>query len=186
LNWIDALVIILLTYFAFSGWKKGIVQTIFRFLSLFVGSVVAFCYKDLLNEIILKAGISLQNPWLTWLSLILLFIISVILVQLLGYLISKLLKPTPLGPVDRISGALFGSFKVVFLCVLITFLLTKIPSRFISKGIIKNSMVFQTCLKILPLVTQSLNPHKVPLPEFGKKLKMDSLKKIMDFHKRGS
>jgi uncharacterized membrane protein required for colicin V production len=163
MNWIDIIIFAVTAYLIFQGWRKGLVRTIFHYLSIFAGVAVAISYREAFAWKLKSYGLVLPEFWQQALAFILLFIITAALVQGIGLFTSKLLKPTPLGPLDRICGALLGFAKAALACILVTFLLTLLPKSLSMDSYLGKSEVLSRCRIFLPWLERSIseNPFKL-------------------------
>jgi membrane protein required for colicin V production len=149
-NWIDAVILACAAYLMIRGWQVGIVKTLFRYLSILAGLTIALTYRNAFAEKLDGLELIQSEFWLHVLSFVLLFIVSAACIQILGLIISKLLRPTPLGLVDRMMGAGLGVVKTALICILVTYALTKIPERFSMHSSLRNSTVLTECRSLLP------------------------------------
>ncbi len=74
-----------------------------------------------------------------------------------GYMASKTIKKTLLGPIDQVLGAVFGLFKIAFLLSSIAFALDFLGVK-ISQFEGKNMILFPILLKLGPVCFKILGP----------------------------
>lgn len=110
---LDSLLLILLLWGAYSGFRKGFVMEIFSIGSFFLATIGSI---RLLNKFT-----SLCTRWygsvgglMPYLVFVLLFIIIVLAITLVGRLFRRLINLTLLGGIDKLVGALLGMFKWAF------------------------------------------------------------------------
>lgn len=102
---------------ALQGFRKGLIKEVAAIVALIGGYLVARTFSDLLTPL-LRAGLSIPDPWYSWISFFLLFVITVSLITLIGRFLTQLLKWVALGFVNRLAGAVFGASKwVLLLCL---------------------------------------------------------------------
>ena len=77
MNWIDAILTAVMVYFLFTGWRAGIIQTFFRYLSIVVGLILAVSYQNVAADLLVKSGIPLKGTWLETLAFVVLFLVAV-------------------------------------------------------------------------------------------------------------
>ncbi|MBF0431060.1 MAG: CvpA family protein [Fibrobacteria bacterium] len=180
MNWIDLIAVGIAAYFVFRGWQIGIIKAFFRYLSIIAGAIIAICFREPGINWLESRGLFLNDFFMNAISFAGLFLATVIIVQLVGWIIAKVIKPTPLGPVDRISGAIFGGLKTMAILLFLIFLLTVIPLNLTTFEVVKHSFVVDKGLIILPWVKKTLHKHKdnllapnmlesLPIPEKLKK-----------------
>ncbi|MFC1585543.1 CvpA family protein [Fibrobacterota bacterium] len=178
MNWIDIIILAGTAYLIIRGWQTGIIKTIFRYLSIPAGLITAISYQESFRLKLAGLEFNLSDFWLTTLSFVILFIIAAGGVQMLGFFISKLLKPTPLGPLDRISGAFIGVVKAGLICILLTFLLSLAPSRSSFSSHLAGSTVLRECLIVLPWLKKVYADHGLRLLSPVKYFSPDSLQDV--------
>ena len=107
MNTVDIVLLIILLIGAIQGFRKGFVMEIVSILALILAIFVGF---KLLYEGIsfLRDQFHLSGNFLPYLSFILLFIGTILLVNIIGKAVKKLLDLTLLGGVDNIAGGILG------------------------------------------------------------------------------
>jgi len=113
--WVDIVLIIVLTILALHGLLIGIIRSVFDIIGILIGYVLAVSFSG-------SVGIP------RFLAFLLIFVLIVVAVHILGRIISKAIRTTPLGTIDRILGGLLGLVKGLIICfvfLLVLFLLQK-------------------------------------------------------------
>jgi len=110
---VDLVLLAILVFGAFNGYRRGFVMEVVSLLALVLAIFVGFA---LLHEGInfLRDQFDISGNFLPYLSFILLFIGTVLLMNLLGKILKKVLDMTLLGGVDSLAGAVFGLLKWSF------------------------------------------------------------------------
>ena len=98
----------------FIGFKKGIIHSVFFFISFILGTLISLKFSHLLSEK-LATWISVDPTYLPIISFIILFSATTYAVILLANLLEKLLKMTMLNLFNRIAGAMFWILIGTFL-----------------------------------------------------------------------
>jgi membrane protein required for colicin V production len=88
------------------GYKKGIIFSVFFFLSLLIGVLLSLKFSQLISQKLLE-WFTINPQWLPIISFILIFIVSVFLITLLAKMLEGVLKMLMLNFINRIIGALF-------------------------------------------------------------------------------
>ncbi len=132
MNYFDYLILILLAISAFSGFKAGLIQTVFKTLGYIAGGVigvaVAIDYLDSLNsEIYLLGGLIL--------SVITFAILGEFLLGRLGLLFRKALFIPPFKLIDSALGGALSAIKFVVIAYLISIILVASPIALADKYI---------------------------------------------------
>ena len=132
MNSFDYLILVLLIISAFSGYKAGLIQTVFRTVGYIAGGVigvaVAIDYLDSLNsEIYLLGGLVL--------SVIIFALLGEFLLGLLGLLFRKALFIPPFKFIDSALGAALSVIKFGVITYLISTILVASPIALADKYI---------------------------------------------------
>jgi membrane protein required for colicin V production len=111
LNTTDIIILGILLFGAFQGYKKGFLMELIAIFALILGIIGGFK--------LIHLGIDLLDEYITseilpFLSFILIFVAIVILVNLLGKALKEIIHLTPLGSIDSLVGAVIGVFKWAF------------------------------------------------------------------------
>jgi len=160
MNWVDIVIITASGYFLIRGWFAGIIKTVFRYLSIAAGLITALSYSSYLESELSVRDINIPSPWMNILSFLILFLLAAAIVQFLGLMISKLLKPTPLGIADRALGAAFGLIKTCLICIVCTWLISLVPKSFPFQNTLSNSVVLKQFQIVLPWMKEIYQNHK--------------------------
>ena len=118
MNWMDLVIGLLLVYAFYKGFKNGLILELTSLLALILGLFLAYSYSDR------TAGI--LDQWVDWsdtslsiVAFLLTFIVVVILINILGKALSKLIGMMALGLVNKLAGGIFGLMKILlFISVL--------------------------------------------------------------------
>jgi uncharacterized membrane protein required for colicin V production len=123
-NFFDYLILILLTFSAFSGFKAGLIQTVFKTIGYVAGGVagvaLAINYLDSLeSEIYLLGGLIL--------SVIIFALLGEFLLGKLGLLFRKALFIPPFKLIDSLLGGALSVIKFGVIAYLISVILVASP-----------------------------------------------------------
>lgn len=140
----DIIILIVLAIGAYSGYKKGLILeliSIFAFILAIIGGFkllhVGMKYISGIYE-----GFGNLLPFVAF---IVLFVLILILVNMVGKIIKRLIDWTPFGLVDNVAGAVIGIAKWALMLSIFLWVMDSLKID-IPKSISGNS-------KILPLVT---------------------------------
>lgn len=123
--WLDIVLIIVLTILALHGLLIGIIRSVFDIIGILIGYVLAVSFSG-------SVGIP------RFLAFLLIFVLIVVAVYILGRIISKAIRTTPLGTIDRVLGGLLGLFKGIVVCFV--FLLVLLLLQKSNKAIYKSAI----------------------------------------------
>ena len=132
MNYFDYLILILLVISAFSGFKAGLIQTVFKTIGYIAGGVagVAFAinYLDSLeSEIYLLGGLIL--------SVIVFALLGEFLLGRIGALFRKALFIPPFKLIDSALGGALSAIKFIVIAYLISIILVASPIALADKYI---------------------------------------------------
>jgi len=159
MNSFDYLILVLLVISAFSGYKAGLIQTVFRTVGYIAGGVigvaVAIDYLDSLNsEIYLLGGLVL--------SVIIFALLGEFLLGRLGLLFRKALFIPPFKFIDSALGGALSVIKFGVIAYLISTILVASPIALADKYITP-SKSFSYADTHLPKVAMDLKQEVVQL-----------------------
>ena len=159
MNSFDYLILVLLVISAFSGYKAGLIQTVFRTVGYIAGGVigvaVAIDYLDSLNsEIYLLGGLVL--------SVIIFALLGEFLLGRLGLLFRKALFIPPFKFIDSALGGVLSVIKFGVIAYLISTILVASPIALADKYITPSKSYTYTDTH-LPNVAKDLKQEVVQL-----------------------
>lgn len=110
----DIVLIVLLLIGAFAGFKRGFVLEVASFLALFLAILGGLHFLhwgiSIINE-----HFELAGKFVPILSFLMIFIGIILLVNVIGKALKKVIHMTPLGAVDTIVGGMIGALKWAFI-----------------------------------------------------------------------
>ena len=115
MNYLDIIIAIILFIFGWRGLRKGLIREVVALLAFGAGIYGAMRFSDFTAEH-LQDFMEIKPEYLNTIAFVLTFIILVVVVNLIGYLVSKAIKSLNLGFFDKLGGFLFGALKGVLLC----------------------------------------------------------------------
>ncbi len=115
MNYLDIIIAIILLVFGFKGLRKGLIIEVVTLLAFGVGIYGAMHFSDFTAGH-LQDFMEINPKYLNTIAFVLTFIILVVLVNLIGRLVSRVIKSLNLGFFDKLGGFLFGILKGVLLC----------------------------------------------------------------------
>ena len=146
----DGIIIAITLILAIKGFFNGFIKEIAGLIGIIGGLFLASKYYHDAGLYIHEHLITIKNPSaIDLVGFISVFIGVWILVVFIGFLLSKILKISSLGIVDKILGLIFSSLKFFLLVSIIFALLYKV--EFLKEkinNITNNSKVFPIMLKI--------------------------------------
>lgn len=106
---IDIILIVILLFGAYRGFKTGLLLELIQFASFFIAIIAAFKLKDW-GATFVERYVS-QEGLAQLIALVAIFAVVVLALNLIGHLLKKLLNLTLLGSLDDLAGAFVGVLK---------------------------------------------------------------------------
>ncbi len=165
MNIIDLVLLILLAWGLFKGFKNGLVHEVASLAALILGIFGAIHFSDYTSDLLIE-HFELSGRYLPIISFAITFVVIVIAVHFLAGVMDKLIKAVALGLVNRISGAIFGILKTAFIISIIIFLLNSIneKAQFLPRDKIENSMFYQPVAELFPFLFQRIDLKTIKIP----------------------
>ena len=110
---IDIVILVPLVLGAINGFKKGFVLEVASLLALILAVIGGFHFLHW-GMAFLTEHFQLSGKFLPFAAFLLIFIGIVLLVNLVGKILSKVIRMAFLGSIDNIAGGLLGALKFVF------------------------------------------------------------------------
>jgi membrane protein required for colicin V production len=105
MNWLDFVILILLIFSVIGGIANGLIKSVFSFVGLIIGIVLAGrFYLSLADHL----GFISNEKAAQIVAFVIIFLIVSIIAGILGWLFTKIIGATPLGIFNRLLGGLFG------------------------------------------------------------------------------
>lgn len=121
---LDFLIIIAMAWFGLKGFRKGLIDEIFSIIEIIIGAWFCIPVSELLQKIIVPTS---EIRYLITLA------ISFIICVLVIYLISKIIKVSTSFVIpeifDKLLGAVFGAFKILFLAGIIFYGIASVDNK---------------------------------------------------------
>ncbi len=137
MNWLDAVIILIMLSFLFWGLVKGLILIFFFFFWLAVGTKLAWTYYLPLSG---RLGF-IQNAMAMKVVAFALILLAVLIVSwIVGALLRKLVNLVSLGFFDRLGGAVLGLGLGVFFSVVLVAVLLRFPLFDLSETVFHSKL----------------------------------------------
>ena len=157
MSYIDIIILLLLVAFGIGGLRKGLITEVATLLGLGLGLYGAFHFSDFTADKLVQY-VEIDPKYLHVISFAVTFIVVAVLVNLLGRLITKLVKAINLGFIDKLGGFLVGLAKGVLIASLLIMLLNAANLNGIIKDEEKQkSLLYPYVEKAVPYVYQGFD-----------------------------
>ncbi len=140
MSYVDLFFGLVLAWGAYSGFSKGLIKELASILGVIIGIFLAKNYYPYL-DIKLKPIFESEAGFISILSAILIFLLTIMVFKIIAKFLTKFLKIIALGLLNRIIGSVFGIFKTVLLLCILVFIFSNINN---VTGIIKSEKLSQS------------------------------------------
>ncbi len=147
----DVIVAIPLLYLAYKGFSKGFIIEISTLVGLILGIYAALHFSHYISNFIMYK-LEFYYKHIPFISLLITFIITVMLVIWLGKIVEKLFDILALGFLDKLGGAVFGLAKGALVVGVLIFVLQQVnlEEKLISKESKEKSVLYQPLSTVVP------------------------------------
>lgn len=157
MNYLDIVIAVLMLVFGLGGWRKGIIIEIATLLGLVLGLYGAFHFSDFTAEHLVQ-WVEINPKYLNLISFVVTFIVVALLVNVIGRMVSRVVKDLNLGFIDKIGGFVVGVAKGFLLCSLLVMVLNVMNLRGVVKDDAKKESVLYPWVEAaIPYVYQGFD-----------------------------
>jgi len=151
MNWLDIVIIVVAVLLGIAGLRQGIIKTVFGIAGLIVGIVLAGRYYDELAALIFPTGAT----WANIAAFIIILLATLIVANVIGWFVAKLVHLVLLGWLDRLVGCVLGVIIGGLLCAAILAIVVKYSpgtETVISQSVLARFLMggFPLLLALLP------------------------------------
>jgi membrane protein required for colicin V production len=153
MNWLDIVIILLLMYSVWEGWRQGLVTQVLGLAALALGIFLAWRYGGEIG-----AWMGLESVVAHAVGFIVVLVAVIVVVFLIGRVTRGLFRIVGLGAFDSILGVLFSALKMVLfvgLAVMLFELLDpagKVISEEVREGSVMMRTVDGVCDVVFPFI----------------------------------
>ena len=164
MNIIDIILIIPIIWFAYQGFKRGLIIELASLLALILGIYAALYFSDYAADF-LSSNLDMGPKYLPIISFIITFIVVVVLVYFIGKILEKLVNIVALGFLNKLAGGVFGILKAAIFISIIFLIINHFNYQLISQGKKDGSLLYGPVAGIAPLLWNSLEDMNIQMPE---------------------
>lgn len=177
MNFIDILILIPALWGFWRGFMKGVVMEVATLAAFFLGvwggmklsDLVAGWIRDLFDS---------QSAYIPLIAFGLIFITILIGVFAVAQFIGKSMEKSPLGVLNKLSGAVFGSAKLLLIISVLFFVIDAVEKSVtvIPRPMKNNSLLYEPVASIAPTIIPGLRSCELGkmIPEEGENIPVDS------------
>lgn len=155
MNFLDIIFIIPIVWFAYQGFKRGLIIELASLLALILGIYAALYFSGYAANFLINS-IDMGPKYVPMASFILTFIVVVIIVYFIGKILEKLVNIVALGFLNKLAGCFFGILKAAVVLSIVLLIINQFNDDLISRQKKKNSFLYGPIAGIAPILWKSL------------------------------
>lgn len=130
MNILDFLILIPIAYFCYRGFVNGIIKEVLSIVGIILGVFLTFQYMDPVGAVIAPL-FEEKTSFIPFISAVVIFVGTLVIVNLAAFLSKKFLETIQLNFVNRIAGSFFGFLKsgIIVSAILLILAGFSIPSQ---------------------------------------------------------
>jgi len=140
INALDIVTLFIIGYALFAGYKRGFISILFDALAIGTSFYVASKYHSVF-DVFFKKTFHLKGAWVTFLTLLLTYVVSFVFFKLMGMLLTRYLSDSPIGGINKISGMMLNVIKWLFIVMVVMMLVIRLPYKDFQKYC-KKSLIY--------------------------------------------
>jgi membrane protein required for colicin V production len=163
MNFIDIIILVPVAWFAFSGFRKGLIIEVATLVGLFLGIYAGIYLSDFVSGL-LVSWFGFNSNYSSIISFTIIFLGIIILMYILAKSLEKVANLTALGVFNKIGGAFFGVLKMVFIISILIYIFNKIDDqqRLLKKETREKSLLFTPISNFALKMVPKLREVKIP------------------------
>jgi membrane protein required for colicin V production len=154
-NWIDLLSLAVLAVFFIAGLVKGLIREIMTLAGVIVSFLAALHLAGLAAPWIEK-WVVLPSRISLFVGFLLVFVALLVVFHILGYVIYRVVRATPLTFLDRLAGGIFGLCKASLIIFLVLLVISLVPMSRSAASRLSDSYAFRTARWAAPIFARYL------------------------------
>jgi membrane protein required for colicin V production len=146
---LDIVVVCLMMVAIFKGYSKGMVSTIFSFLAIVIGIVIAFKFSAVVSTWLQKST-NIPTYWLPFISFIVIIVAIIFLAKISSSLVENIFQVVMLGWLNKLCGIVI--YVALYAIVLSGFLFFLEKMSLLKPETLSNSKTYYIIAPIAPKV----------------------------------
>jgi membrane protein required for colicin V production len=153
MNYLDIISALLLAWFAFNGYRKGLIVEVASLAALILGVYAALYFSDITADFLVEY-FSMSTKYLSIIAFILTFLMVVITVVFVGRIVEKFVDLLLLGFLNKLTGAVFGLLKGALIISLLIWVFNYFDpdQKLITQQTRTETMLFKHIEQIAPAI----------------------------------
>ncbi|MDB4195623.1 MAG: CvpA family protein [Flavobacteriales bacterium] len=160
MNYIDIFILVILMWFGYKGFRKGLVFELVSIIALALGIYGGLKFSDTTAEFLASY---LDSEYLEIISFTVTFLVILLLVFAAGKIVEKIINLVALKLVNKLLGAFFAIVKIgLVLAVLITIIESYDQKlEFIPKEVKSESLMYEPLLNVANTVLPEIEKNNL-------------------------
>ncbi|MBN1339118.1 MAG: CvpA family protein [Bacteroidales bacterium] len=155
MNLLDIIILIPVIWFAFSGFKRGLIIEIATLAALILGVYASIHFSHYAQNF-LSNNFDIRDKYLPAASFGLTFVVVLILVFAIGKIFEQVIKFAALGFMNKMAGGFFGILKALVLMSVMFLLISNFRNGLFSSEMKEKSLFFKPVEVIAPFLWRGL------------------------------
>ena len=158
MNYIDIILLLLLSFSAIIGFRNGFVVEAASLAALILGIWGAIEFSNITSGFLIET-FNMKSGYINIISFILTFLIIVILIHIVGRVVKKFVRIILPGIIDHLAGLIFGIVKSALILGVFLIVIDKIDvhSRVLPKDAKIKSRLYEPVRSLGPSIFHFLN-----------------------------
>jgi membrane protein required for colicin V production len=151
MNWLDAIIVVVLILSLVTGFINGLVKEVASLAALIIGIWGAIKFSSF-TAAKLYDYFDMTGHWVGVIAFLVTFGLIVVIIHFVGIMADKIVNAASLGFINRVLGIVFGLLKAVLIMSVVFVVLNAIDVRrpFLPKKIIEESRFYNPISDIAP------------------------------------
>ena len=128
-NYVDVLILVPVAYGAFRGFHQGLLMEVSTLFALILGVVVALRFAGDV-EGVLRDFVVLSEPYSYYAAFAVTFLLVIVVINLLGKFLTRLVDAVSLGLFNKVFGILLGMLKGVLVVCVVLFVVNALDRKY--------------------------------------------------------
>ncbi len=164
MNFIDIILLIPIAWFAFSGFRKGLIIEVATLVGLFIGIYAGVYFSDFVTGLLVNR-FGFSSKYSSIISFSIIFLGIIVLMYIFAKAIERIVNLTALGVFNKIAGAFFGALKMLFILSILIYIINKIDDKqkLLKKETREKSLLYNPisniALKVVPKLSEASLPE---------------------------
>ncbi len=151
---LDIVLIILVAAGFINGFRRGLIHSIFAFVALFFGLMLAMKYSYLLSNYLYQQGAA-ETRFLPFISFVMIFLAALVVMKLCYKLVQSVADSLFLGMINKIVGGMLWAVILVMIYSTVLWYFDKM--QFISPEMKATSKSYSYIVSFAPMVIEAFS-----------------------------